>query len=95
MKIALPHDGAERISGKSYSCKVANISDAERRDIQRRGHDGEALFLWELAVFLGYGYSTILKWKREGLPLVDGKIPAKEAWAWRKRFVQAEASASQ
>lgn len=67
--------------------KVRNLAKSEREQLHARAKRGEALALWELAVVLGYSYSVLLTWKREGLPLVDGKLPASEAWVWRKAFL--------
>ncbi len=69
--------------------KLARLTDDQRAAIHRRSEAGEALFLWELTVVSGYSYSTLQKWRREGLPLVDGKLPWKEAWEWRKAYVRA------
>ena len=67
--------------------RVRNLSAEEKAAIHLRANAGEALYLWELAVVLGYSYAVLLKWKRDGLPLVDRKLPKSEAWAWRKDFV--------
>jgi hypothetical protein len=52
-----------------------------------KAQSGVSLNLRELATALGYSYSTMQQWKREGLPLVDGKLPKNEAWLWRKTYL--------
>ncbi len=67
------------------------LSSAE---IHKRAKLGLALNLRELAVALGYSARTLQQWKADGLPLVDGKLPVKEAWAWRKKFLREQPQAS-
>ena len=43
-----------------------------------------ALTLGQLATATGYGYSTIQKWHKMGLPLLDGRITLNDAMTWRK-----------
>ena len=58
-------------------------------EILQRAKDGLALNPGELAVALGYSPRVISQWLADGLPLVDGKLPMKEAWAWRKNYLAA------
>ncbi len=48
---------------------------------------GAALNLRELAVALGYSYPIMRKWRRDGMPMMDGKITRAEAWTWRKTLL--------
>jgi hypothetical protein len=64
--------------------------DHTKDTVVQMSKNGMALRLKELALATGYSYSTVLKWKRDGLPLVDGRITASDALAWRKEFVAAD-----
>jgi hypothetical protein len=58
-----------------------------KKDVEsalQKAQAGMALNLRELARALGYSYSVILQWKRDGLPLMDGRVTKNEALAWRK-----------
>ena len=69
--------------------KLKRLSKEQRVGLHERASYGEALRLWELAAVSGYSYKTVLKWKREGLPMLDGKINKAEALKWRAEFVKA------
>jgi hypothetical protein len=53
-------------------------------EVIRRAHLGLALNLGQLATASGYGYSTVQKWHKMGMPLLDGRITLQDAIAWRK-----------
>lgn len=72
--------------------KIKTLSRKGRLLLHERADLGEALFLWELAVVTGYSYEKISEWRRDGLPLVDGKITKTEAVEWRKAFVRSAPS---
>jgi hypothetical protein len=65
--------------------KIKLMTKKQRLDLHERADLGEALLLWELAVVTGYTYLKVLEWNRDGLPLMDGKIPKRDAIAWRKK----------
>lgn len=65
-------------------------SKKEQEELVWKAKNGLALNLRELAVVLGYSYRTLCQWKVDGLPLVDGKLPSSEAWAWRKKHLAAQ-----
>ncbi len=58
-------------------------------EIMHRAKLGMALNLGQLATATGYGYSTIQKWHKMGMPLIDGRITLQDAWAWRKAHAAA------
>ncbi len=59
-------------------------------EIIRRARQGLALNLRELAIAMGYGYSTVQKWHKHGLPLVDGRISLEEAKVWLVAYGEAQ-----
>lgn len=77
--------GSEPISPKSTPS--AGTPSPFKKDVEvalQKAQAGMALNLRELARALGYSYSVILQWKRDGLPLMDGRVTKNEALAWRK-----------
>jgi hypothetical protein len=67
--------------------KMMNELSAEEKDaVLKKAKDGLALKLWELAIASGYSYNQIRIWKRQGLPLLDGKITLADAIKWRKEL---------
>lgn len=60
--------------------RIKQLSKQEKEEIIWKAQNGLALNLSELSVVLGYSYRTLGQWKSDGLPLVDGKLPVKEAW---------------
>jgi len=71
----------KRIDGARHA-KRRRYTDEE---IIRRARQGLALNIGELAVAMGYGYSTVQKWHKEGMPLYDGRTFLSDAKAWVKR----------
>jgi hypothetical protein len=53
-------------------------------EIHRLAALGAFLNLKQLSIVTGFCYSTVHKWRREGLPLIDGKITLADALAWLK-----------
>jgi len=51
-------------------------------EIHRRAKLGAFLNLKQFSIVTGFCYSTVHKWRREGLPLIDGKITLADALAW-------------
>lgn len=51
-------------------------------EIIKRGRLGMALNQFELAIAMGYGYSTVQKWFKRGLPMIDGRITTSRAEKW-------------
>jgi hypothetical protein len=56
-------------------------SDAE---IFQRAKNDLPLSLRELSVASGHCYSIVKRWRKNGLPMLDGRITLKEALEWRR-----------
>lgn len=61
--------------------------DKEIEEALNKARADMTLSLRELALALGYSYLTILKWKKDGLPLIDSRITKGEALAWRRKHL--------